>query len=125
MNNIRSYFDAEKNESLLFIAAGLLALGCSVYFIGWMKKPFYYGMSAPLLLVACIQIVVGTTVYVRSPKDIERVNSYITNDLSAIKKIEIPRMQSVMKSFVWYRWIEIALIITGIVCFVFLKKRNG
>lgn len=122
MENIRSYFNAEKSESLIFIIIGIMAIGLGVYFISSLKKSFYFGCSAPLILIAGIQIVVGTTVYLRSPKDIDRVGNYFVNQKDAIKTIEIPRMQSVIKNFIWYRWIEIALIITGLICYLFFKN---
>jgi len=63
---------------------------------------------------------VGISIYYRSPKDISRVNQIIQTDKAKIKTKEIPRMKTVMKNFVLYRWIEISLIIIGIIMFLFL-----
>jgi phosphate/sulfate permease len=115
MNPIEKYFNAEKSESLLFVLVGIAAIGAALYFILKLKQPFYNGMAYPLIAVALIQIIVGTLVYFRSPKDIERVNQIVQNDKPKIQSEEIPRMEVVMKNFVIYRWIEILLILTGLV----------
>lgn len=65
----------------------------------------------PVLLVGIIQIVVGGSVYTRSPKDIVAVTEMTPEK---IKTEEIPRMETVMRSFVLYRYVEIALIIIGL-----------
>ena len=75
-------------------------------------------MAFPLLIVGLIQLVVGTTVYLRSPKDIIRVEQIMKNATKKIQTEELPRMESVMKSFAIYKWIEIVLILTGIILFV-------
>ena len=44
-----------------------------------------------------------------------RVQTYITNEPQKIQIDEIPRMEKVLSNFVIYRYVEIALIILGIV----------
>ncbi|MEO5646986.1 MAG: hypothetical protein ABIQ56_01420 [Chitinophagaceae bacterium] len=101
---------------------GVIAIALSVYFLGKLKQPFYNGMSYSLLAVSLIQLTVGITVYFRSPKDIVRVNLVIQTDKSKIQSEEIPRMKTVMKNFLLYRWIEIALMITGIFLYLYFKS---
>jgi hypothetical protein len=67
MEQITKYFNAEKNESLLFVAVGVMAIALATYFFVKMKQPFYDGMAYPLIAVALIQIIVGGLVYFRSP----------------------------------------------------------
>ncbi|MCY7350247.1 MAG: hypothetical protein LH606_06215 [Cytophagaceae bacterium] len=114
MNFVDDYFTAEKTESLFFVAVGLLAVGAGAYFFFVLKQPVYRGAAIPLLLVAVLQLVVGTTVYVRSPKDIERVTGLIQKDPALAKAEELPRMDVVMKKFVLYRSVEIALLLAGL-----------
>jgi len=64
--------------------------------------------------------VVGTTVYIRSPKDSIHVREIVQNDRARIISEEIPRMEVVMKNFVVYRWVEIVLIILGLGLFFYL-----
>ena len=114
MNAVEKYFNAEKYESAFFVIVGLTAILFSIYFLIKLKQPFYAGMVYPLVIVALIQIVVGSSVYGRSPKDIVSVNQLLQNNQNCIKTEEIPRMEVVMNNFVIYRWIEIALILIGL-----------
>ncbi len=114
MEPVKQYFDAEKYESILFIAVGVGAALLAIYFLVANKQPFYKGMACPMLLVAAIQIVVGTTVLARTQQDIDRVQNQIANAKSEIDTQEIPRMKIVMRKFVVYRYVEIALLLLGI-----------
>ncbi len=124
MPPIEKYFNAEKSESALFILVGLIAICVALYFILKLKQSFYVGMAIPLMAVALIQITVGTTVYIRSPKDIVRVNDILQKNKSAIQTEEIPRMHAVMKNFGIYKWIEIFLLLAGIAIFIFLPPMS-
>ncbi|MFM2387257.1 MAG: hypothetical protein RL660_2014 [Bacteroidota bacterium] len=121
---IEKYFTAEKNESTLFIAVGIAAIACSVYFLTKTKVPLYNGMAYPLIAIALIQIAVGASVFVRSPKDIVRVNTIVSSDKSKISTEEIPRMKTVMKNFATYRWVEIALLLMGLALFFTMQAES-
>lgn len=117
MNPIEKYFNAEKYESVFFVLVGLVAIVLATYFFVKVKQPFYLGMAYPLIAIALIQIIVGSTVYFRSPKDIARVNEIVQADRMKIQTDEIPRMEVVMKNFEVYRWVEIVLLIIGLIMF--------
>lgn len=121
MEQITKYFNAEKNESVLFILVGLVAITFAAYFFIRVKQPFYNGMAYPLIIVALIQLTVGSSVYLRSPKDILRVNQIVQTDKPKIQTEEIPRMTTVMKNFAIYKWVEIALILVGIIMFFYFQ----
>jgi hypothetical protein len=78
-------------------------------------------MAYPLIAIALIQIVVGSSVYFRSPKDILRVEQIVQTEQQKIQTEEIPRMEIVMKNFVIYRWVEIALLFVGIIFFFYFR----
>jgi hypothetical protein len=124
MKFITEYFNAEKFESLFFVGVGVLAISVAIYFWVSLKEPYFKGFAIPLVLVALIQLVVGTTVYFRSPKDIIKVENIITNEPKKIKTEEIPRMEVVMKNFVIYRYIEMALIVLGLFLFFYFQSGN-
>lgn len=113
MTNYETYFKAERAESLLFILMGVGAIALSIYCWQWLATPFAKGLAIALSLVALIQLTVGTTVYVRSPQDIARVEQIIRHEPARILSEEIPRMNVVMKNFALYKYIEIALIVLG------------
>lgn len=114
MDFIGKYFQAERSESLLFIVIGILSILAALVFWLDIRKPFYNGMAWPLLLVALIQLIVGLTVFLRSPQDMERVNRMAKREPYRIDREEIPRMEQVMKNFMLYRWVEIALSLAGL-----------
>jgi hypothetical protein len=114
MEQVTDYFGAERLESLLFIGVGVVALGIAAYALLASQNAVLRGAAWPLALVAFIQLGVGGGVYVRSPKDITRVQHLVTAEPKRVRSEEIPRMELVMKNFVLYRWIEIGLLITAI-----------
>ncbi len=124
MDKITKYFNAERAESLLFVLVGLIAVFCAIYFFTKINQPFYNGMSYSLVAIALIQITVGASVYFRSPKDIERVNKMVQSEKEKIQNEEIPRMNTVMKNFVLYRWIEIGLLLIGFALFFIFQPET-
>lgn len=125
-NFIYKYFIAEKQESLLFLIVGIAAIILAVVFFFFIKTnpSFYKGAAIPLLAIGLIQCVVGYTVYARTDKQKTDIAYNIGVEPALYtKQVELPRMKTVMKSFVIYRWVEIAFIITGLVL-IFLYKSN-
>lgn len=122
MDSIKNYFNAEKYESVLFVLVGVVAITVALYFLLKLKQPFYSGMACAFIAIALIQVVVGTSVWLRSPKDIERVSNMIKSSNTKIQTEEIPRMHVVMKNFVVYRWVEIVLMLVGLVAFFCLPS---
>lgn len=115
MNPIVKYFNAEKAESLLFISFGVFAFFLSIYFFFFIKEGFCRGLAIPLVFFSIVQIVIGTTIFTRSPKDSIRVENTIKYEPHKIQSEEIPRMEKVMKNFVLYRYFEITMLFLGII----------
>ena len=115
MNPIVKYFTGERLESFLFLGLGILGFSIAILFLFILKTSFLKGVAIPFLLVSFLEIVVGVTLIYRSPKDIIRVETYLSEKNEMIQKEEIPRMESVMRNFVIFRYTEITLIIVGIV----------
>ena len=63
---MQTYFVAEKAESVVFMLVGVLAIIGALIGLFYLKKPMWTGMAIPLILIACIQITVGATVYFRT-----------------------------------------------------------
>ena len=115
MNSVLKYFNGEKTESYIFILIGAIAFSMALYFFFSLKTSFWKGVAIPFIIVALLEFIVGYTIVTRSSKDIIRVQSCITNEPQKIQIHEIPRMKKVLRNFVIYRYVEIALIILGIV----------
>jgi len=123
---IYKYFIAEKQESLLFLIVGIVAvlLAAVCWFFIKSNPSFFKGAAIPLLAIGLIQFVVGYTVYSRTDKQKADIAYNIGMEpVNYVKQTEQPRMKTVMKNFVIYRWVEIAFIIAGLVL-IFLFRSN-
>jgi hypothetical protein len=124
-SDIEGYFNAEKSESFIFVIIGIVAIVAAAIGLIWFRSSFTKGIFWPLIVVAIIQITVGFTVYRRS--DRQRIDAVYAYDMdpARLKSEEVPRMNTVMVNFQWYRWIEISLITLGfILVFVFNSNAN-
>ncbi len=124
MDFIKTYFTAEKNESLIFIAFGILTISFSVYALVKWGDSFYKGFAIPVILIGLIQLVVGSTVYFRTDKQIKELETLYVTDKSAFSKAEMPRMHTVMKNFSLYKKIEIAFVLTGLALLLIVPSKE-
>ena len=120
--DIENYFLAEKQESLLFIVVGLVAIALALLFFLLVRGNFYKGAAVPLLLVGMLQFGAGLTVYKRSDEDRKRNVYAYGMEPYQLKNKELPRMKKVNSNFVVYRWIEIALLLAGTVLLFYFKS---
>ncbi len=124
---IYRYFTGEKQESLLFLIIGIVAVLLALGFWFFIKSnpSFFKGAAIPILAIGLIQMVVGYSVYSRTDKQRTDIAYNIGIEaVSFVKHTEMPRMKKVMKNFIIYRWVEIAFIITGLVL-IFLFRLNA
>lgn len=121
--DIEKYFLAEKQVGLIFVIIGALAIAFALVFFFVLRSNFYKGAAIPLLLIGLIELTIGFVVYRRSDGD--RVRNVYAYDMNPqeLKEQELPRMQKVNKSFTVYKWVEIVLVITGIVLIVIYRPR--
>ena len=121
--DIEKYFLAEKQVGLIFFIIGIIALVLALVFFLILRTNFYKGAAIPLLLFGLIELVIGFTMWKRSDGDrIRNVYAYDMNP-QELKEKELPRMQKVTKSFTIYKWVEVTLIITGIVLIVLYRTK--
>jgi hypothetical protein len=124
MDFIKTYFSAEKSESLLFISMGTVAIVFSAFTIWRWTESFYKGLAIPLIAIGLIQIVVGCTIYFRTDEQISDLEKLFQTNPSKFKNQEISRMEIVMKNFNLYKKIEIALILIGLLLILFAPARE-
>lgn len=121
--DIEKYFLAEKQLGLFFIVIGSIAIALAIMFFFFIKDGFYRGAALALLVIALVQLLVGTTVYNRSDKDRARnVYAYDTNP-AQLKNTELPRMKNVLQKFAIFKWIEMVLVATGLLL-IFYYRNN-
>ena len=112
INTMSDYFLAEKQESLIFLAVGLLATGIGVWL--WMNGHRLKSMAYPLVAIALLQMVVGATVYLRTDTQLATLSTQLQANPAAFKAEETTRMQTVMKNFSVYKAVEMLLLVIGV-----------
>lgn len=124
-SDIEKYFIAEKQESLVFLVIGIgaVVLGLLLYFV--VKTQLCRGIAIPLLVLGLMQSVAGYSVYVKS--DDQRISQVYAYDMNPdqLKTTELTRMRKVKSNLMLYRWIEIGLVITGIVLIIWFRNESG
>ena len=122
MNHMSDYFVAEKQESVIFIVVGLLAIGFSLWL--WMNGHRLKSMAYPLVAIALMQIVVGGTVYLRTDSQVSTLSAQLQVNRAALKAEETARMETVMKNFSIYKSIEMLLLIMGVGMIAFFQRHD-
>ena len=120
---VRTYFLEEKTESIFFILIGLASLILAILFLYVIKYSFYKGLAIPLLIVGIIQLTVGFNVLLKTDLKIERAEDSVLQQ-NKEKNNEIKRINIVMKNFKIYKWIEILLILLGLILFFYVHSGN-
>ena len=112
--DIEKYFLAEKQTGLIFLVIGIIAILLAITFFFYWKSSLHKGMAVPLIVFGLLEAVAGYTVYDRSDK--QRVDNVYAFDMNPgqLQNNEFPRMQKVVKNFVVYRTIQIALLMLGV-----------
>jgi hypothetical protein len=120
--DIEKYFVAEKQESLLFLVVGLVAVLLALIFYFAVKTHLARGAAIPLLVFGLLQAVAGYTVYQRS--DDQRINQIYAYDMNPkqLKTGELARMDKVNRNFTIYRLIEIGGMIAGMILLLIFRK---
>ncbi len=121
---IEKYFLAEKAESWVFMAIGIAGLLLSVIAFFFLKTSFYKGAAVPLLLIGLLLGIIGFTIYKRSDEDRIRNVYALSMNPGELKEKELPRMEVVMKNFIVYRYVEIAMAILGIALFFYFNNNQ-
>jgi membrane protein YdbS with pleckstrin-like domain len=122
INQMSSYFTAEKQESLIFMAIGLVAIGISAWL--WMNGHRLKSMAWPLVAIALMQMVVGGSVYLRTDAQVSTLSAQLQTNPAALKAEETTRMQTVMKNFSIYKAVEMLLLIVGVGMVAFLQRHD-
>ena len=109
---ITRYFAAERAESALFLGCAVAAAVVSAA-LGALHSP-YRAMAWPLAAVGLVQLVVGGTVFVRTPGQVARLTGQLRASPSAYQAEEAARMGRVQRSLALYKRIEIGLLAIGL-----------
>lgn len=120
MKEMTQYFAGEKQESLLFMAVGLIAIGVAVWL--WANGHRLRFMAVPLVVIALMQLVVGGTIYLRTDAQVQSLTAQSQSAPAQFKQDEVSRMQTVMKNFNLYKTVEMVLLVLGVGLIAFLQR---
>ena len=120
LKEMTDYFVGEKQESVLFMLAALMALGLAIWL--WTQGHRLRWMALPLVVVALMQLVVGSTVYLRTESQMQGLVAQSQSAPAQFKQDEVSRMQTVMKNFNIYKTIEMMLLVLGVCLIAFLQR---
>ena len=106
------YFAGERAESGLLLGGAVAAAVVSAALVA-LRSP-YRAMGWPLVAVGVVQLVVGGTVFLRTPGQVARLTGQLRSSPSAYQLAEAARMRRVQRSFVLYKRIQIGLLAIGL-----------
>jgi len=122
INNLSNYFAAEKQESVIFISVGILAIAVSIWL--WINGHRLKSMAYPLVIIGLMQMVVGSTIFFRTDSQVSALSTQLQQNPTAMRVEESARMETVMKNFSIYKAIEMMLLITGVGIIIFLQQKD-
>jgi hypothetical protein len=120
VKDMTDYFVGEKQESVLFILAALMAIGLAVWL--WSHGHRLRWMALPLVVVALMQLVVGITIFARTDAQLAKLSTQLVSAPAEFKQAETARMQTVMANFKLYKSVELALLVLGACLIAFFSK---
>ena len=115
---IVDYFKGEKQESFIFISAGLVAMVLAYYGFMVADDMVYFGAAVPLAGIGLIELIVGGSIASKTDKQIKELLEIRESSPDTFKSDELTRMEASMKNFRIYRTIEQVLFITGLILMV-------
>ena len=122
INNLSSYFAAEKQESVIFISVGILAIAVSIWL--WINGHRLKSMAYPLVIIGLMQMVVGSTIFFRTDSQVSALSTQLQQNPTAMRVEESARMETVMKNFSIYKTIEMLLLIMGVGMIAFFQRHD-
>jgi hypothetical protein len=113
MRVMQVYFRGERIEALCYILpAGVILLGLAATAWASHKNGFGVGLAVPLVVLGLTTVAVGIAVGLKTPNQVDQLESAYRDDPAAMVSKELPRMQAVNEN--WPRlvmtWASLILI---------------
>jgi hypothetical protein len=124
MEILYQYFREEKAESLFFMAVGVAAIAVVLYVLLARNEALLRGAAIPLAVVGLIQVVVGGSVYFRTDSQVAALEQQFSVSSQSLASHELPRMATVNRNFVYYRYIETAFVLMGVLLMLGLRRHD-
>lgn len=118
---ILRYLRAEKDAGLYILIVGAVIVALSLWL--WWSGSRYRAMAIPLVVIALIELTVGTVLYLRTDKQIDTTTEQYFTDRDVFAVAETARMERIMTGFQIYKVIEIVLLVCGLGMAIVYRKR--
>ena len=119
---VARYFAGERRGAAVFLAAGLAAVGLA---LGLATRPTpYRGMIPPLGLLGLVEVVVGATVFLRTPRQVEALRVGLRAAEDGARSRERDRMHRVIASFRLYKVVETVLLTAGLTLMMLFPRHT-
>jgi hypothetical protein len=116
------YFAEERRGAAIFLAAGLAALTLSLGLA--MSRAAYRGMVPPLGALGLVEVVVGATVFLRTPRQVDALRRDLRDAEEHARARERERMRRVIASFRVYRVAETVVLTTGLTLMMLFPRHT-
>ena len=123
MDNILAYFNGEKLQCIVGAFISIIFITFSIFSV-FQQKAFLKGIGYAVLPLSILLFIICVGVVYKNSSDLERVNTFYTDDPQRIQTEEIPRMEKVMTSFDIIKKVEIAIFIIGVLLAVILWRNE-
>lgn len=100
---MQEYFRGERAEALWFIVpVGLASLTFAAVVFRTQRDGFMWGVGAPFVVLGLALLVVGASVGLRTPGQVEGLTALYQRDVAAFVAQELPRMEQVNRAWPVY-----------------------
>ena len=112
------YFAEEKQGSLVFVGFGVASVLAAIL----VARSPWKGALWPLLVLGLGAVVVGSTVYLRTDRQVAELQALLDRDPAELRARELPRLERIQRTFRVLKMAEIALVAAGLaLTFVFSR----
>jgi hypothetical protein len=112
------YFTAERNGAIFLLCMGVVSLVAA--YVLWQSKSAFIAMIWPLVFLGAFEIIIGSSVALRTPSQVQQLETGIENDARATVSEELTRMERINRNFRIVKVAEVVFIGIGIAAVLLL-----
>ena len=118
------YFKGEKTESAIILFVSFIFFISGLYFFFKVNEAFLEGFGTVLVIIGLIGLLVGGTVFFRTDKQVTNLVHLLDKNKAEFVQQELKRMESVVSSFIYYKYVYYISIISSFVLLLFFSKSS-
>jgi hypothetical protein len=112
-DDLHHYFGGEKREGIAFMSVGAPAIVLGGALLA-QDNEIGRGVAYPLLAIGVIELLAGVIVYTRTDRQVARLDAEFAKNPQAMRDAELKRMRRVNREFVFLKWLESSLMLSGV-----------